>query len=73
MGSKLYATGQAAEAAGITRATLQEWIRKGVVEAPKLTIRNGRAVRLWTASDIAKLKAVEVPIGRPRKAKHSKV
>jgi len=64
---KLYTTGQAAREAGITRVTLHEWIRKGVVRAPRLQIRNGRAVRLWTASDVAKLKTVEVPMGRPKK------
>lgn len=71
MSSKLYSTGRAAKEAGITRATLQEWVRKGIVRAPELQICDGRAVRLWTASDVAKLKSVEVPMGRPRKVKKS--
>jgi predicted site-specific integrase-resolvase len=66
---KLYNTEQAAEEAGITRATLQEWVRRGIVRGPELQIRNGRAVRLWTASDVSRLKAVEVPMGRPKKGK----
>jgi DNA-binding transcriptional MerR regulator len=64
---KLYNTGQAAKAAGITRVTLQQWLRRGIVRAPELSIRNGRAVRLWTTSDVAKLKSIKVPMGRPKK------
>jgi MerR HTH family regulatory protein len=67
--SKLFNTTEAAKEAGITRATLQEWIRRKVVAAPKLRIRDGRAVRLWTSAEVAKLKAVEVPMGRPKKQK----
>lgn len=70
---KLYTTGQAAEEAGVTRVTLQEWVKRGIVRAPELRIHNGRAVRLWTASDIAKLKSVTVPMGRPKKDKKLKV
>jgi excisionase family DNA binding protein len=67
MSPKLYNTKQAAKEVGITRATLQEWIRRGTVQAPKLQVRDGRAVRLWTISDVAKLKSVKVPMGRPKK------
>lgn len=66
---KLYNTRQAAKEAGISRVTLQEWVRRGIVRAPKLQIRHGRAVRLWTASDVVRLKSVEVPMGRPKKSK----
>ena len=65
---KLYNTGQAAKAVGITRVTLQEWVRRGIVQAPELRIQNGRAVRLWTASEVARLKTVKVPMGRPKKS-----
>jgi predicted site-specific integrase-resolvase len=72
VGTKLYNTEEAAEEAGISRFTLQEWIRRGIVQGPKLQIRNGRAVRLWTTSDVTKLKSVDVPMGRPKKGKKSK-
>jgi excisionase family DNA binding protein len=68
--SKTYTTKQAADAAGITRATLQAWIASGKFEAPAIQVRNGRAVRLWTPSDVAKLKAVKKEIyqeKRPQK------
>ncbi len=66
---KLFNTTEAAEEVGITRATLQEWIRRKIVAAPKLRIRDGRAVRLWTSAEVAKLKAVDIPMGRPKKQK----
>jgi MerR HTH family regulatory protein len=66
---RLFNTTEAAKAAGVTRATVQEWIRRAIVAAPKLRIRNGRAVRLWTTAEVAKLKSVEVPMGRPKKRK----
>jgi excisionase family DNA binding protein len=67
-------TGQAAQRVGITRATLQAWIAKGKIKAPKTKLRDGRAVRLWTESDVAKLKLdkkrlYQQQVGRPRKQK----
>lgn len=58
MDGKTYTTGQAAKAAGITRATLQAWIAGGLA-APEPQLRNGRAVRLWTTSDVARLREVK--------------
>ncbi len=57
MSPKTYTTTEAAEAVGITRATLQDWIKKGKFVAPKLQRLGKVSVRLWTASDIARLKA----------------
>jgi excisionase family DNA binding protein len=70
--SKTYTTGEAAEAVDITRQTLQAWISKGKLEAPKTQLRDGRAVRLWTESDVAQLRKVKHEIylkemGRPPK------
>lgn len=70
MSPKAYTTKQAADAVGISRATLQAWIASGKVKAPDIEVRNGRAVRLWTPSDVAKLKAVKKEIyqeKRPQK------
>ncbi len=58
MASKIPTT-QAAEEAGITRVTLQRWIRTRKMEAPAPIIRNGRAVRLWSKADIERMKKLK--------------
>lgn len=70
--AKAYTTQEAADAVRITRATLQEWIKKGKLKAPETQLREGRAVRLWTKGDISKLRRVKQRIylkemGRPPK------
>jgi excisionase family DNA binding protein len=62
MSSRACSTREAAEKAGITRATLQEWIRKGKFAAPKLLRVGNIKVRLWTASDVARLKKTKAEI-----------
>ncbi len=56
MSLKLYTTKEAAEAVGITRVTLQRWIARRAVKAPKPQLRNGLGVRLWTEADVARLR-----------------
>lgn len=63
-------TTEAAKRVDIHRVTLQEWIRTGKVKAPILILRSGRAVRLWSKSDIRELQHVKDSIyrrGRGRK------
>jgi predicted site-specific integrase-resolvase len=63
-------TQQAAKVAGISSMTLHRWIVAGRVKAPKLRIRNGRAVRLWGQADLARLRKLKQTIyckGRGRK------
>jgi DNA-binding transcriptional MerR regulator len=72
MAPKTYTTTQAARAIGVTRATIQAWVAKRIVEAPQIQTRPGKSpVRLWTASDVARLKAakkrMKKRIGRPKK------
>jgi len=65
-------TSEAADAVGLDRVTLQGWIAAGKVKAPRLVLRSGRAVRLWRAIDIERLKKVKSRIhrkGRGRKPK----
>ena len=50
---------EAAKAVQIGLRTLDHWIRTGRVKAPELTIRRGRAVRLWTAADLKRLQEVK--------------
>jgi predicted site-specific integrase-resolvase len=70
MNDKLYKTEEAAKRAGIALVTLQRWIAGGKVKAPKLRIRNGRAVRLWATDDLDRLRQTKLAIycrGRGRK------
>ncbi len=65
-------TAEAAKKVRVNRVTLQEWIRTGKVKAPRLALRNGRAVRLWSKADIRRLqdlKARTYRRGRGRKKK----
>jgi excisionase family DNA binding protein len=67
---KTYTTGEAAKAVGITRATLQDWIKKGKLRAPKVSRLGKLGVRFWTESDVARLRAVKKEIyqeHRPKK------
>jgi hypothetical protein len=52
---RLYTTRQVSEMAGITRATLQEWVRTKQVEAPHLPVP-GIGARLWTDDDVRRVK-----------------
>ena len=67
-------TREAARVAGITRATLQDWIRVGKVVAPEPILRGAIGMRLWTEIDISRLLEVKSRIyrrgeGRGRKRK----
>jgi len=67
---KTRTTGQAAQAARVSRATLQVWIKDGKIRAPKTRIVEGKAVRLWTAADLVLLRETKKRIyrkGRGRK------
>jgi excisionase family DNA binding protein len=56
MSPKLCSTGDAAKAVGISRATLQDWIAKGKITAPAVKVLGKVRVRLWSESDVAKLR-----------------
>ena len=43
------------------------WIAQRKVKAPKLTIVNGRAVRLWSKADIARIRKAKAEKMKPRK------
>ena len=78
MNAKHLTTKEAAKVVGITRVTLQGWIKRGKFRAPKTQLRNGHAVRLWTESDVVRLQALKKKIynkvgGRPKGSKNSKV
>lgn len=68
--AKALTTQQAAKAAGISVMTLHRWVVAKRLKAPKLRIRNGRAVRLWGEADLYRLRKLKQRIyckGRGRK------
>jgi len=68
-------TQQAASAVGVSVMTLHRWVVAKKFKAPKLRIRNGRAVRLWSNGDLARLRKVKQEIyrkGRGRKKGYKK-
>jgi excisionase family DNA binding protein len=72
MSPKYYTTRQAAEEVGITRATLQAWIKAKKIKPPKPTLEGARAKRIWTESDLARLRVTKGKIywtgqGRPKR------
>jgi excisionase family DNA binding protein len=74
MNTKTCTTKEAAAKVGITRATLQAWIKAKKIKPPKPTLEGAKAKRLWTVSDLAKLRDTKNKIyrkgeGRPRKQK----
>ena len=52
MADKFYTTGQAAQAVGVSRQTLQTWIAEGKVDAPKMVGNT----RVWSQMQVNKLK-----------------
>jgi len=68
--ARLCNTQQAARAIGISVMTLHRWIVTKRLDAPKLRICAGRAVRLWGNADLARLRKLKQQIyckGRGRK------
>jgi hypothetical protein len=50
--------------------TVHRWVKGGKLRAPRLRIRNGRAVRLWSKADLVRLRELKQAIyckGRGRK------
>jgi len=77
MARKLYTTEEAADAVGISRATLQAWIRDRKFTPPKPTLDGAVAKRLWSESDVARLQKTKDKIywkgrGRPKKRSRTK-
>jgi excisionase family DNA binding protein len=63
-------TRYAAQRVGISLMTLQRWIANEDIQAPKLQIVNGRAMRIWELEDLERLQLLKEKIyrrGRGRK------
>jgi excisionase family DNA binding protein len=70
MVSKSYTTEEVAKKLGVKRTTIQGWIQRRKITPPRIAVRDGEPpVRLWGASDVAKLEAVkkQIKTGRPTK------
>jgi DNA-binding transcriptional MerR regulator len=67
MSPKTFTTGDAAKQVGITRVTLQAWIKKGKFKAPPLATVGNISMRLWSESDIARLKKAKSKIYQEKK------
>ena len=74
MRQALFTTKEAAAKVGITRATLQAWIKDKKIRPPKPTLEGAKAKRLWTESALDRLRKAKERIywkgqGRPKKEK----
>jgi predicted site-specific integrase-resolvase len=67
-----HTTAAIAKKVGVTRATIQQWIKDGRIRPPKIQAREGKPpVRLWSQSAIASLRKLkeEMKLRRIRKPK----
>lgn len=58
MSRTLYSTVEVAKAAGVPRATLQNWIKTRKISAPPIRLRRNRAVRLWTEAQKERIRTL---------------
>jgi excisionase family DNA binding protein len=61
---KVYTTGEAAAAVGISRATVQAWIAAKKIRPPKTTVLGKITVRLWNAADVKMLRETKARLFR---------
>jgi excisionase family DNA binding protein len=68
-------TSEAAELAGIARVTLQRWLKAGKIPNPPKTLvgKDGRAVRLWSSADIARLRMLATETYREGQGRRSDI
>jgi DNA-binding transcriptional MerR regulator len=56
---ELYTTVQVARMTKIPRATLQFWIATRKIEAPRIRLLKGKAVRLWSPAQIERARELK--------------
>jgi predicted DNA-binding transcriptional regulator AlpA len=69
MAPEMWTTAEAASKVGITRATVQDWIKKKKFAPPELMRIGNGTIRLWSASDIARLRAAKKDIYQEKRPK----
>src|SRR5690348_2067864 len=65
-------TEQVAEVVGLNSATLSRYIKSGKITAPKETMVGRIRMRLWSDSDIRRLKEILPTIANGRKTRYKK-
>jgi len=70
--SKL-STEQVAKKLGISKSSLSRYILLGKVPAPPETMAGGMRMRLWSESEIEKLREILPKIANGRKTRYSKL
>jgi predicted DNA-binding transcriptional regulator AlpA len=68
----MLSTQQVAKKLGLGKATLSRHIKAGKVPAPPETMAGGMRMRLWSESDIERLKEVLPKIANGRKTRYKK-
>lgn len=66
-------TEQVAEVVGLNSATLSRYIKSGKITAPKETMVGRIRMRLWSESDIKRLKEILPKIANGRKTRYQKL
>ena len=69
---KTFTTSEAAREVGVSRTTVQNWIKLGLVRPPELQVRAGQPPgRLWTSRDVSRLRTLKgtIKTGRRKKEK----
>ena len=56
---ELYTTVQVAKMTKIPRATLQFWVRTRKIDAPRVKLVKGKAVRLWSLAQLEKVRELK--------------
>jgi excisionase family DNA binding protein len=72
MSRRLYTTVEVAKAANVPRATIQYWIATGRLSAPRVRLVEGKAVRLWTETQVSKARKLKGTLKPGPKGKRRK-
>jgi excisionase family DNA binding protein len=67
--AKTYTTAEAAANIGVSRQTLYSWIDGGKINAPKPIKLGQRSMRLWTKTDIKRVRKFKGKLKRGPKPK----
>jgi hypothetical protein len=59
MSRKLFTTVEAAAAAGVPRATLQNWIKTRRIRARSVRLVGGKATRFWTKAHVERIRQLK--------------
>ena len=72
MSKNKYTTAEAAKLVGVSRQTLQAWVKGRMIETPKLIEIGNVAVRLWNKADVQRAKQFKGTLRRGPEPKNAK-